>query len=58
MILFYKREKFKNGSPVESKDVYAKILNKTKGTWTENWDILEKKRRVLELVASKRRKHP
>ena len=45
------------GGTAESKDAYAKILHKTKGTWAESWDTLEKKRRILELAASKRRKH-
>ena len=45
-----------NGGTMESKDAYAKILNKTQGTWTENWDMLKKKRRALELTASKKRK--
>ena len=44
------------GTTAESKDAYIKILGKTKGTWKEDWSTLEKKRRKLELAASKIRR--
>ena len=45
-----------NTGTAESKDAYIKILEKTKGSWKEDWSTLEKKRRKLELEASKMRK--
>jgi len=42
---------------VESEDSYLRILEKTKGSWKdENWAKLRKKRRRLELSASRIRK--
>jgi len=38
------------------KEDYTSILQKTKGAWTENWNILTKKRRSLELSASQKRR--
>lgn len=40
----------------KTENVYLKILEKTKGRWTENWNKLRKKRRSIELSASKKRK--
>lgn len=42
--------------PVEGENAYLKVLEKTKGKWSENWQKLRKKRRAIELSASKRRK--
>lgn len=40
----------------KSENSYSAILQKTKGAWTENWDSIAKKRRILELSASRKRK--
>ncbi len=40
----------------KSENSYSAMLQKTKGAWTENWDILSKKRSALELSASQKRK--
>lgn len=41
----------------EKDDSYIKILEKTKGTWKDDdWDETAKKRKKIELAASKRRK--
>lgn len=41
---------------VESENSYYKILEKTRGKWSEDWEKLEKSRRKIELEASKKRK--
>ncbi len=41
-----------------SEDLYYKVLEITKGKWQEDWQSLKKKRRKIELAASKRRKQP
>lgn len=44
---------------VDSENSYYKILEKTKGKWKEDqkdWENLRKKRREIELKASKKRK--
>ena len=41
----------------EAEDSYLKILEKTRGSWkSESWGRLRKKRRNIELLASKKRK--
>ena len=35
---------------------YLKILEKTQGSWTEDWSTIRKKRGNIEKVASRRRK--
>jgi AbrB family looped-hinge helix DNA binding protein len=40
----------------KSDNNYSAILQKTKGALPENWDTLSKKRRALELSASRKRK--
>lgn len=40
----------------ESESSYLKILEKTRGKWKEPWEKLRKKRRAVELSASKKRK--
>jgi AbrB family looped-hinge helix DNA binding protein len=40
----------------KSEDSYLQILEKTKGVWKDDWEETEKKRREIELAASKRRK--
>lgn len=41
---------------VESENSYYKVLEKTRGKWSENWSVLRDERRDVELTASKRRK--
>jgi len=44
-------------SSLEREDSYLKILEKTRGSWgKEDWKNLRRKRRRIELAASKRRK--
>lgn len=41
----------------EVESSYAKVLEKTQGAWAEdNWDKTQRKRRKIELTASKKRK--
>ncbi|OHA64439.1 MAG: hypothetical protein A2940_02305 [Candidatus Wildermuthbacteria bacterium RIFCSPLOWO2_01_FULL_48_29] len=41
----------------EGNEAYLKLLEKTKGAWAgDDWEETEKKRRKIELAASKRRK--
>lgn len=51
-----KRKTKINGVAAEGEDSYLRILVKTKGKWIEDWAKLRKKRRTLELSASKKRK--
>lgn len=41
----------------ESEGSYLKVLERTQGKWNENWEDIRKKRRRIELSASKRRKN-
>lgn len=41
----------------ESEDSYLEVLKKTKGTWSGNWEETRKKRKEVELDASKQRKN-
>ncbi|MBI5452945.1 AbrB/MazE/SpoVT family DNA-binding domain-containing protein [Candidatus Gottesmanbacteria bacterium] len=41
-----------------SDDLYYSVLAMTRGKWQEDWQSLKKKRRKIELAASKRRKQP
>lgn len=42
---------------IERDSIYLKILIKTQGAWAEeNWGSLRKKRKKIELAASRRRK--
>ncbi|MBI3335730.1 MAG: AbrB/MazE/SpoVT family DNA-binding domain-containing protein [Candidatus Portnoybacteria bacterium] len=43
-------------SEAQSEPSYLKVLERTKGTWQEDWEGLERRRREIELVASKKRK--
>lgn len=44
-------------SIAESENSYPKVLEKTKGKWrSEDWEALRRKKRKLELSASKKRK--
>lgn len=41
----------------DDRSVYLELLKKTRGTWAEDdWDKMRKKRRRIELAASKKRK--
>ncbi|MBU1015071.1 AbrB/MazE/SpoVT family DNA-binding domain-containing protein [Patescibacteria group bacterium] len=40
----------------EKDNAYVQLLEKTQGTWNEDWDKLAKRRRSIELAASKKRK--
>lgn len=41
----------------DSESSYLNVLKKTQGKWNENWENIKKKRRKIELSASKRRKN-
>lgn len=40
----------------DSENFYYKILEKTRGKWQEDWENVRKRRRKIELEASKKRK--
>lgn len=40
----------------ETEDSYMHILKRTKGSWKDDWDKTRKRRKKIELAASKKRK--
>lgn len=47
---------FEVAPKIDGENSYLKVLEKTRGKWSENWQALAKEKRAIELSASVKRK--